>query len=101
GAPRDGRADPARPMSKRSKPSAEAAIVSRSRASIRSASLGDRPRVARVQQGGEIAFSPLLDRLRDLLDHQVVVDRLLDVAEDADRSDTDVLQRQPAEREGE
>src|SRR5438874_1039092 len=89
-------------MSKSSKtvPS-NVAIVSRSRTSIRSTNLGDRPRVARTQQDGEIAFPPLLDRLRDLLGHQVVVDRLLDVAEDADRRDADLLQHHTAEREGE
>ena len=55
----------------------------------------------RTLNSGLNFINPLLDRPRDLLGHELVVDRLFDVAEDADRRDAELLQHQSAEREGE
>src|SRR5262249_43387959 len=61
----------------------------------------DRPGVVAVQQGFEVALALLLDRRRDLLGHQLVVDGLVDVSEDPERSDSEVLQLEAAESERE
>src|SRR5262249_22406564 len=60
--------------------------------------LRDRPRVARAEQGGEVRFFLLTGR-RELLFHQVVVDRPLDVTENSDRRRADGVAGQTGERE--
>ena len=62
--------------------------------------LGNRPGVVAAHEGLEISVAPLLDRLRDLLGHQIVVDRMLDVAEDTERGNTELVERQARQREG-
>ena len=63
--------------------------------------LADRPGLAAVQQRREIALAALLGRRRDLLGHQLVVDRAAHVAEDADRRAAVRLLRHARERERE
>src|SRR5262249_38798293 len=62
--------------------------------------LADRPGVAGVEELAQVAFALLLLCRRDLLGHQLVVDRTFDVAEDADRSRALRRVRDAREREG-
>ena len=58
----------------------------------------DRPGVAGVQQLAEVALALLLARACELFVHQSVVDRALDVAEDADRRRAVRRVREPRQR---
>ena len=58
----------------------------------------DRPGVAGAEQAREVAFA-LLSCGIELLCHELVVDRALDVPENADRGRTRRATREPAERE--
>src|SRR5437588_8390448 len=63
------------------------------------AALRDLPGVARVQQLLEVALAARADGGPDLLRHLLVVDRAVDVAEDADRDGADRRPGQPRQRE--
>src|SRR4051794_4894401 len=60
--------------------------------------LGDRPGVARLEQTLEVALALVGARPLELLFHLAVVDRSLDVAEDADRGRAVRRVREPGDR---
>src|SRR6266540_6714365 len=61
--------------------------------------LADLPGIARADEGCEVALAALLDRCVDLLCHQLVVARSLDVAEHAQRQLAVLGERHPRDRE--